>query len=224
MAKATSKPAKGKKASKEKEVEKVKKDKKAKGKDLSPLEKARLARKNGTGKKKAKTKSNLKTWKIPEEFKNFHAVILFKTEKDGMLGNQLKVMRFKGKPESGNDNWDMSTYDPKTVNGVAARLGAVLFHPTGRETKSGPTRLPAKTAFMLKCYVSKVKGDQLKAVVKEVSVQIEKNGKKKFKVLDNKEVFCRKIRKVNKYFAAAFKDTVLPPKPQKRKRAEADDE
>lgn len=196
----------------------------SKNKELTPLEKARLARKNGTA-KTGKKKSKFATWKLPEDFKNLHHIVMFKTDKDGMPSTSFKVLAYKGRIESGKENVDMSTYDPQTVVGIASRLSLVLFHPTGKETKSGPTRLPAKTVFMLKCYVSKVKGDLLKAAIREVLVQKElKSGKKKFVEIEKTDYQYRKIRKANRYLAAAYQNLLPMPKPQKRKRKEADDE
>lgn len=211
---------------------------KKKGTSKKSKEDAAVAGKKTAAKsapKKAGKKAKLKpvVFKPANEWKNFNFEIQFKTEKDGMLGGQIRVIRYAGQIKEDtpdNKKFDVASYDPMTVVAIAARLNGVLFHATGRPKGNGdPNRLSANTAFKAIGRASINKDGILKASIKTVSQleKVEKNGKVKTKVveLDNKNVFARKIRKVNKYFAAAFVNAIIPPKPERKsRRKDADEE
>ncbi len=201
--------------------------KKAEGKNLSPLEKARLARaanKDGKGKAKAKKKNALPIFKAPDDFKPYFATILFKTEKDGLLGNAIKMTRFQGRydPEADEKKkFDMMSYDSKTVLGVLARFSMTTF------ATNAAKRLPANAVFHALIRVNKKAADGSLAVGFKGLSQVVKNDKGRVKLseFDKKDPIYRKFRKASRILPAAFKDTVLPPKRSRGKNVkEADDE
>ncbi|QDH83469.1 hypothetical protein [Achromobacter phage Motura] len=198
-------------------------------KGLTPLQKAQLAKKNGTAKPKAKRKP-LPTWKAPSDLKRYAFEIRFTTEKDGMPGSTIKVTRYQGKIEADKDPrkmWDLATYDPQTVIGIAARLSLTLFHATGKPSSKGvPSRLQGKTEYILHGAVGPTKEGKIKAAIAKVFVeQANKKGKVVLVELDKKDYQTKKIRKVNKYFAGAFANVIAEaPKHERKRRKEADDE
>jgi len=218
---------KKKKKSKVEPVETKKKKKDSK--ELSPLEKARLAK--GSGKKaKSSKKATLPTWKAPKELKRFNFEVRFTTEKDGMPGPNFKITRYSGKIEADKDPrkmWDLSTYDPQTVVGVASRLSLTLFHATGKPSSKGvPSRLQGSTEYILHGSVGPTKDGKIKAAIAKVFLEeTTKKGKVKLSELDKKDYQVRKIRKVNRYLAGAFAQVVAEaPKHERKRRKEADDE
>jgi hypothetical protein len=148
-------------------------------KNLSPLEKARLARAKGGAKAKPARKRNaLPTFEAPADFKPHFLEVAVRTDKDGLLGSTIKGTRYQGRydPEAEDKKkFDLGSYDVPTLIGIQARLAAVTFrtNPTKvwnadiaernatmkvktatGETRdklkaSGAHRLPANTAFRL---------------------------------------------------------------------------
>mgnify|MGYP001599103852 CR=1 FL=1 len=209
-----------------KSIKEVKSDKKVK---LGPF--GRPIDPNAKKKKKVVKKNPLPVWKSPSDFKPFDLEVKFKTEKDGLPGSNIKAIRYKGrfnaKAEDKN-KFDMAEYDVPTLLGIQARLAMVLFHPTGRPTSKGiATRLPGNTVYRVLYRVGKRKADDaLSAKVKTVW-RAEKTKKGTFKaveITDKKDAELRKIRKTNRYMAAAFRECLMPPKKSRKRREEADDE
>lgn len=118
-----------------KKADKAKKEKKSE-KKMSPLEKARLAKKAGGGKKKAKAK-NVPVFKAPAEFKPFFIRCTAKVAKDGFI-QDIKVTRIKGSLTNENAKTvDMATWDPLTHTRFCTRYG------TGTFVSNADKRLPA---------------------------------------------------------------------------------
>ena len=184
--------------------------------------------KKGSGKPKKKTK--IPTWKAPEDFKTgFVVEWTFETEKDGMPGNKIRAIRFKGKYDPKADDkkkFDMMTYDVKTVLGIQARMALTQFHATGKITSKGArTRLEPNTIYRALIRVGKKKADDtLTARVTTVLKAVEKKGKMKMVELDKKDVDYRKIRKANRYLPAAFRNVAALPERSRRKREDANDD
>jgi hypothetical protein len=114
----TAKEKKGAKPEKKKDGEKK----------LSPLEKARLAKKAGKGgKKPAKKKNAPPVFKAPDEFKPFFFRAAVKIAKDGFI-QDVKMVRIKGSLTNENAKTvDMSEWDPVTFNRFCTRYGTGTF-------------------------------------------------------------------------------------------------
>lgn len=198
-------------------------------KELSPLEKARIAKQNGKGgKAKAKKKNALPTFKAPEEFKPHFVTVDMKTEKDGLLGKKIRMTRYQGRfdPEAdAKKKFDVGTYDPATVTGVLARFAMTTW------ATNAAKRLPPSTVFQALLRVNKKKdGGVLSIIFKGLSMAVknEKTGKVKLKPLDKKDPIYRKFRKASRILPAAFVDVLMPPKrvrgANKKKDDDGDDE
>lgn len=212
----------------------AKADKKAKAEKKSKKGDALAAARAAKGKTKAK-KSKAATKKITFKAKNaelkpaWHEIRI-KTEKDGLLAGQIQARRFVGAIEADKDERkiaDLSQYDMQTLIGIQSRLAGATFHPTGRPNKAGvPSRLAPNAEYILHARLAITKEGALKANVSKV-FQEETNSKGRVKQveLDKKDPFVRKIRRVNKYLAAAFVHAVMPPKPERKsRRAKAEEE
>lgn len=108
-------------------------------KALTPLEKARLARAKGGAAKKTtrKARPGQHTFDAPADFKPFFLEVAVKTEKDGLLGNTIRAIRYQGRydPQAEDKKkFDMAAYDTKTLIGIQSRLSAKTF-------KSNPLKL-----------------------------------------------------------------------------------
>lgn len=219
----------------------AKADKKAKTADKSSkaekktkkgdaLAAARAAKgKTKAKKSKAATKNIIFKAKNPELKPAWHEIRI-KTEKDGLLAGQIQARRFVGAIEADKDERkiaDLSQYDMQTLIGIQSRLAGATFHPTGRPNKAGvPSRLAPNAEYILHARLAVTKEGALKANVSKV-FQEETNSKGRVKQveLDKKDPFVRKIRRVNKYLAAAFVHAVMPPKPERKsRRAKAEEE
>lgn len=66
----------------------------------------------------------------PSDFKGAFYMIEIKTEKDGLIGGQVKATRYVGKYEEDKEEkkmFDLSTYDLPTLVGVSGRLSGKTF-------------------------------------------------------------------------------------------------
>ncbi|QRE00100.1 hypothetical protein [Burkholderia phage BCSR5] len=66
----------------------------------------------------------------PADFKPFDCELVFKTEKDGLIGSMFRATRYKGRyaPEvDDKKKFPMQSYDVGTLTGIAARLAGVTF-------------------------------------------------------------------------------------------------
>lgn len=209
--------------SKEKTVSKDKK----KEKELSPLEKARLARASGKGKKASKKKP-IPQWKAPVDFKPHFLEVLVKTDKDGLLANAIKATRYQGRYDPQADDkkkFDLGSYDQPTLMGILARMSMTTY------VTNVVKRLPALTTFKILLRITKkAKDGSLNAAFKSISVgkKSEKTGRVKAVELDKKDPQYRLFRKCSRILPGAFKDVLMPPKKvrgvSKKKEAEDDDE
>lgn len=188
-------------------------------KQLSPLEKARLAKANGTAKPKTQ-RAAYPTWIAPSDFKAFFCDILVKTDKDGLLSPAIKVTRYQGRWDPKADprkKFDMSLYDQPTVNGILSRLSMVTF------ISSMPKRLPVNTMYriVLRVGVSKVKGNALTITMKQVErIARLKSGKAKPILLERNDPIRRRFLRAKKILPAAFQTVLLPPKKSRKSKAE----
>jgi hypothetical protein len=167
-------------------------------KKLSPLEKARLAKKNGTAKTtKKKTKKKVITFKAPEDFKAFFAKVNVKIGKDGLFSD-IKAVRIKGSPTNENAKTvDMGAHDPDTLRKMAARYGGAAF------VTNAEKRLPANSliAFLMRVSMKKDSG-ALAVSFKDFRIKLD--GEKKSKALDKKDPIYRRARKPVRFMAGAF--------------------
>lgn len=221
-------------AVKAKSKEKAKSDKSSKkskdsGKELSPLEKARIAKAKGgkaDAKKPAKKKNALPTFKAPADFKPHFMTVMFKVEKDGLLSSSIKATRYQGRydPEADDKKkFDVGTYDPKTVSGILSRFSMVTY------ATNAAKRLPPGAVFQVLLRVNKKAkdGDALSVLFKglEQAVKNEKTGRTKLKALDKKDPTYRKFRKAVRILPSAFKEVLMPPKRTRgANKKEQDDE
>lgn len=224
------KDAKALKASKTKKSEK----------DEKPVKKGFPA-KGFPAKKGAKKKRKaLPTWQAPADFKPHFLLVQFKTERDGLLGTQVKATRFQGRFDRDADDkkkFDLGAYDPMTLLGIAARVSGVTYKasndkkmptaPKERDGLKGANRLPPGTVFQVLIRVGKKKeGNVLTAGVKEIwqAVLSEKTGRMKLVSLDKKDPAYRLIRKAKNFLPAAFVNVQMPPKRSRRKTEESDED
>jgi hypothetical protein len=193
-------------------IEKAISKKKADGKDLTPLEKARLARASGKGKAKSKKKNALPIFKAPEDFKPHFLEVLIKTDKDGLLSNAIKATRYQGRYDPQADDKkkaDLGSYDPATLLGILSRLSMTTF--VTNVTK----RLPANKTYKILMRVNKKSADDsISVAIKTISVaeKSKKTGRVKAVEMDKKDPEYRKIRKASRILPAAFKNVLMPPK------------
>jgi hypothetical protein len=176
-------------------------------KDMTPLEKARIARANGTAKPKAKAKKNaLPTFEAPADFKPHFLEVSLRTEKDGLLGSQIKATRYVGRYDPNADDkkkFDLMGYDPVTMIGIMSRFSAVTFKATNdkkypadlkermttekftatdgekktRLVHRAAMRLPANTSFKLVLRINRKAADgSLSVIVKSIQQGV-KNAK-----------------------------------------------
>jgi hypothetical protein len=178
--------------------------KKGDAKKLSPLEKARLAKKAGgkPGKKKASKKKALPVFKAPEEFKPFFFRALAKIGKDGFI-NDIKLVRIKGSLKNENAKTvDMADWDPLTLQRFGIRYG------TGTFVTNPEKRLPAGQVLKFAGRVS-VKSSTGGLGVSLKEFKIMDPATKKAKDIDSKSAdpyvkYYRLARKPAKFLAGAF--------------------
>ena len=189
-----------------------------KSKQLSPLEKARLAKAKNKG--KPARKATYPTWKAPVDFKSHVLEILVKTDKDGLLAPVIRLTRYRGQFDPNADprkKWVVNEYDMPTCMGVLSRLSMVTF------VNSMAKRLPANTKFriVIRVGMSKARGNVLTCSFKQID-QIDRkpNGKAKITPLDKKDPIYRKFRKAGRLLPAAFVNVLMPPKRTRQKKAE----
>jgi hypothetical protein len=99
-------------------------------KAMTPLEKARIARAAGKGKAKPAKRNALPTFEAPADFKPHFLEVSVRTEKDGLLGSQIKATRYQGRYDPNADDkkkFDLGGYDVSTLIGIQARIASVLY-------------------------------------------------------------------------------------------------
>ncbi len=209
------------------------------GKALSPLEKARIARANGTATKRPARKP-LPTYKAPADFKPHFILFQFKTERDGLIATQFKATRYQGRFDRNADDkkkFDMAAYDAATVAGIVARLAGVTYKATNdkkmpvtpkeRIGLKGSNRLPASTVFQVLIRAGRKVADQtLTARISQVfqSIKNAKTGRPSAKELEKTDPAYRLIRKASRLLPAAFVQSQLPPKRRRGKATEEESE
>lgn len=203
------------KASKSDQASSKKAGKSGKGsdKDLSPLEKARLARAAGKGKASGKKKKNaLPTFKAPEDFKPHFVTVMMKVERDGLLSSSAKMTRYQGRYDPDADDkkkFDVATYDQKTVQGVLSRFSMTTF------ATNAAKRLPAGAVYQALLRVNRKSADGSLSVLFKGLEQAQKSaktGRMKMVALEKTDPVYRKFRKAARILPAAFKEVLMPPK------------
>lgn len=182
-------------------------------KDLTPLEKARLAKaKDGKGAKKPARKKNvLPTYKAPEDFKPHFMTVMMKVEKDGLLASAIKATRYQGRYDPDADDkkkFDVGTYDPKTVQGVLSRFSMVTY------VTNVAKRLTPGDVFQVLLRVNRKSADgSLSVLFKGLEQAVKtKTGRMKLKALDKKDPTYRRFRKAVRILPSAFANVLQPPK------------
>lgn len=215
--------------------------KKSKEKSEEKPEKKGFPAKKGFPPKKggaAKKKKALPTWQAPADFKPHFLLVQFKTEKDGLIATNVKATRYQGRFDREAEDkkkFNLGSYDPVTLMGIAARLAAVTYKasnekkmpilPKERVALKGSNRLPANTTFQVLMRIGRKKeGNILTGGIKEIwqAVTSEKSGRAKLVSLDKKDPAYRQIRKVRAFLPAAFVAVQMPPK-RRNKRSSDDD-
>jgi hypothetical protein len=203
----------------------------------APAKKGFPARKPGAA--PARARKPLPSVKAPADFKPHFLLVEFKTEKDGLIGAQLKATRYQGKFDFDADDkkkFPMAAYDLQTVVGIAARLAGVTYKATNdkklpvvpkeRDGFKGAARLPASTVFSVLMRVGKKAADNtLTAGVKQVfqTVTSAKTGRVSRVDLLKTDPAYRMIRKASRTLPQAFANVQMPPKRTRGSRKEVDD-
>ena len=194
--------------------------------------------------KKAVKRTPLPTYAAPADFRPHFVLVSFQTDKDGLIGASLKAVRYNGRFDRDADDkkkFNLMDYDPQTVVGIAARLGAVTFKtsierimpvsPKEREGFKGSNRLPKSTVFEALIRVAKKSADQTVTagvrqvfqLVKKTSASSGKTSVKPVELLKTDPAY-RLIRRVSRILPPAFKNVLMPPKRTRGSRnQEADD-
>lgn len=174
---------------------------------LTPLEKARLARANGTAKKSTSTKP---TWQAPADFMPALYEVNFRTDKDGFLASKISALRIQGTydkaPASARRKVDV--YDPATLCGIAARIGTATY------VANADNRLPANTQFRVLYRVGRRTADNtLSVTVRHIWIATRtKAGVVKPEELDRKDPRFVRIRRSTQFLPAVFATAIMPPK------------
>jgi hypothetical protein len=192
-----------------KDEKSTKKDKSAKGgkpaakssgKDLTPIQKAQLARaaNKASGKKsKKKVKKAGFVFKAPEGTKPFFVRATLAYGKDGLFSD-LKAVRIKGNAKNPDaKKVDMALWDPETHRRMGIRFAGASF--VRNEAKRLPGNTQAQALFRVA--ISRDDGS-IKVGLKEVKIKGAEG--KKPKMLEKKDPMYRAIRKPVKFMAAAF--------------------
>lgn len=176
--------------------------------DMTPLEKARLARANGTAKKKAPSTKQI--WKAPADFHPALFEVNFKTDKDGFLSSKISALRIQGTydkaPESARRL--VEEYDPATLIGISTRIGLATY------VANAANRLPKNTQFRVLYRVSNRKADNAIVVtVRNIWMASKgRSGATKPVELDRKDKTFTRIRRSTQFLPAAFATSIQPGK------------
>lgn len=172
------------------------------GKDLTPIQKAQLARAaNKASGKTSKAKSKKKAgvvFKAPEGTKPFFVRTLLQFGKDGIFSD-LKAVRIKGNAKNPDAKTvDLALWDPETHRKLGIRFAGASF--IRNEAKRLPANSVAQALFRIA--ISRDNG-AIKVGLKEVKFKAG-DSDKKAKTLEKKDPVYRAIRKPVKFMAAAF--------------------
>ena len=173
--------------------------------NMTPLEKARLARASGksTTKRKAGTArpKPYGLFKAPKDFKPFFVEVAVRVDKDGVISN-LKATKYRGRPDTENvKTVDLGLYEPQTLIKLAARLAGPSF------VNKVDKRLPAgATAKIMYRVGKKAEGNVLTVGIKGISLKLD-GDKTKFKPLEKSDPRYRVLRKSGHFTAAAYTQT-----------------
>lgn len=169
-------------------------DKKSK-KELSPLEKARLARAAGGGSKKKAKKKKIE-FKAPEGEKPFFLRVGIAFDRDGLI-TDMSATRVKGNPDNENSkSVSLADWDPNTLRRLATRYAGPAF------IRNEQKRLGAKAQAQLLVRVAINRETRfIKVSLKTAKFKVED---KKAKTLEKKDPVYRALRKPMAFLAPAF--------------------
>lgn len=186
------------------------------------------ARKPGSAARKTPARKPLPIFKAPADFKPHFLLVQITTERDGLLGNKIKAVRYQGKFARDTDDkkkFDLAGYDPLTLIGLAARLSGVTYkatndkklpvEPKARAAVKGAHRLPANTTFQILMRVGKKAADQsLTCGIRQIwqGLTNPKTGRVGMRELEKTDLAYRAIRKASRTLPAAFTQVQMPPK------------
>ena len=184
-------------------------------KTLSPaLQKALEARRKGTA--KPRVRKPIPTWQAPSDFKPHFLEILVRTEKDGLLSPDCKVIRYQGRYDPEADErkkFLVNSYDLRTVQGILSRLSMVTF------INNANKRLPANKTFRVILRVGKRKDGTITVSYRGlIRLAKLKSGRVKEVPLEKKDPVYRRFRKAGRLLPAAFSKVLQPPKVSRRSR------
>lgn len=170
-------------------------DKKSK-KELSPLEKARLARAAGGGATKKKAKKKKIEFKAPEGEKPFFVRVGIAFDRDGLI-TDMSATRVKGNPQNENSKTvSLAEWDPDTLRRLSTRYAGPLF------VRNEQKRLGAKSQAQLLIRVAINRETRfIKVSLKSAKFKVED---KKAKTLEKKDPVYRALRKPMAFLAPAF--------------------
>ena len=185
--------------------------------------KALPAKAKATG---ARTRVALPVFKAPAEFKPHFLEVFVKTEKDGLLGGQIKAIRYQGRydPQAEDKKKrDLASYDQPTLQGILARLAGVTY------ATNAAKRLPSSKAFRVVMRINKkAKDGSLSVGIKTIAMHQKslKTGRVTYKELERTDPAFRQIRKSSRLLPSAFQNVLMPPKIVRGKRVadEADED
>lgn len=200
---------------------------------------AKAPAKRGAG-TTARKRKPLPQFKAPADFKPHFLLVQMRTEADGLVGANLDAVRYQGRFDRDADDrkkFVMSTYDSATLIGIAARIGGVTYKATNdkklpalpkqRDGVKGSNRLPAKTQFQILLRVGRRSADNtLTTSVKTIWQVVVSTETKKSRLveLQKTDPAYRMIRKASRFLPAAFANVQMPPKRQRGRKVETDDE
>lgn len=161
------------------------------------------------------------TFEAPEGFRTQTYAVKFGTQHDGTIHpGAFRMLSIKGKwdnPEA--RTFDLSLYDPATIQGMMSRLSALFYH--GKADR----RLPPKMVFYVVVAVRSDKDGNIGMSLREFAYdkKIEKNGKKvnkrivvtrdpvKLRAKEGPQVLLARLKRGLKFLRGAF--VVAQPQP-----------
>lgn len=182
---------------------------------VAAMAKARASKAKAGVKREVKMPS-YPVWTAPTDFKPHLLEIHVKTDKDGLLGPAIKVIRYRGQvTDDPRKKWDVAEYDMQTVIGILSRLSMTTF------ITNQAKRLPANTRFriLMRVSMSKAKQNMLTCSFKEVSrVAKLKSGKLKVVPYEKRDPIYRRFRRASRILPSAFANCLMPPKKTRQKK------
>ena len=188
----------------------------------------------------AAKKRKVLTFSAPADFKPHFLLVEINTEKDGLIGGNVKATRYQGRFDPQADEkkkFDLGSYDQDTLRAITARLAAITFKtnaerifpddPAARAEIKGAHRLPKATTFHALLRIGKRAADNsLTVSIRTIYQRVTKKNAKTGKVgtrsveLPKTDPVSRLIRRAGRIMPAAFQNVLLPPKRTRGSRRE----